>query len=264
MIKAFYHLKTLPFQKDIRPGDIFRSPASNEVFQRLEYMKQNRGIMMITGMPGTGKTLHLRSFVQTLNPNLYKYFYLPLSTVNTMDFYRQLTMALGGQAPWKKSELFNSIQSAIKHYVSNNKKLPIIIFDEAHLLKHDNFYELGIISNFDMDSLDPALFILAGQPHLRDKLLSPLHQSFHQRITLKFHLTPLSKEQTHHYITHHMNLVGKKDPIFDPTAIEAIYKNSGGTPRIINTLAIKCLALGALEKKDIITQEQVYGAAKEL
>jgi len=61
-----------------------------------------------------------------------------------------------------------------------------------------------------------------------------------------------------------MNLVGKKDPIFDPTAIEAIYKNSGGTPRIINTLAIKCLALGALEKKDIITQEQVYGAAKEL
>jgi type II secretory pathway predicted ATPase ExeA len=264
MIKAFYHLKTLPFQKDIKGEDIFLSPTSNEVFQRLEYMKQNRGIMMITGMPGTGKTLHLRSFVQALNPNLYKYFYLPLSTVNTMDFYRQLAMALGGQAPWKKSELFASIQSAIKHYVSNNKKLPIIIFDEAHLLKHDNFYELQIISNFAMDSKDPALFILAGQPHLRDKLLSPLHQSFHQRITLKFHLTPFSKEQTQHYITHHLNLVGKKESLFDSSAIDAIYKNSGGTPRIINTLAIKCLTLGALEKKEIITQEEVYGASKEL
>lgn len=68
MIKLFYNLKTLPFQKDINPGDIFLSTASKELFQRLEYIKQNRGIMMITGMPGTGKTLHLRSFVQKLNP----------------------------------------------------------------------------------------------------------------------------------------------------------------------------------------------------
>jgi general secretion pathway protein A len=85
MIKAFYNLKALPFQKDINAGDIFLSAASKELFQRLEYIKQNRGIMMITGMPGTGKTLHLRSFVQKLNPNLYKYFYLPLST----PVYRQ-------------------------------------------------------------------------------------------------------------------------------------------------------------------------------
>jgi type II secretory pathway predicted ATPase ExeA len=264
MIKTFYNLKTLPFQKDIKPEDIFLSAASRELFQRLEYMKQNRGIMMITGMPGTGKTLHLRSFVQKLNPNLYKYFYLPLSTVNTMDFYRQLAMALAGQAPWKKTELFICIQNSIKDYISNNKKLPVIIFDEAHLLKHDNFYELQIISNFEMDSRDPALFILAGQPHLRDKLLNPIHQSFNQRIALKFHLTHLSKEETQHYINHQLALAGKKEPLFDQSAIEAIYKNSTGTPRIINTLVIKCLTLGALEKKELLTQEEVYCASREL
>lgn len=264
MINAFYNFKTLPFQKDINAGDIFLSTASKELFQRLEYIKQNRGIMMITGMPGTGKTLHLRSFVQKLNPNLYKYFYLPLSTVNTMDFYRQLAMALAGQAPWKKTELFICIQSSIKDYVSNNKKLPVIIFDEAHLLKHDNFYELQIISNFDMDSKDPAIFILAGQPHLRDKLLNPIHQSFHQRITLKFHLAAFSKEETQHYIDHQLALVGKKEPIFDQSAIEAIYKSSAGTPRIINTLVIKCLTLGTLQKKELLTQEEVYCASREL
>jgi len=67
--------------------------------------------------------------------------------------------------------------------VANNKKIPVIIFDEAHLLKHENFYELQIISNFSMDSTDPALFILSGQPHLRDKLLNLMHQAFNQRIT---------------------------------------------------------------------------------
>jgi general secretion pathway protein A len=264
MLKAFYNFKVLPFGKNISSEDIFPSTASKELFLRLEYMKQNRGLMMVTGMPGTGKTVHLRAFVEKLNPNLYKSFYLPLATVNTMDFYRQLAISLAGQAPWRKAELFGVIQHAIKDYVSNNKKLPIIIFDEAHLLKHDNFYELQIISNFDMDSQDPVLFIMAGQPHLREKILNPIHQSFNQRITLKFHLDSLSKEDTCNYINHHLAIVGKKEPLFDQSAIDAIYKNSSGTPRIINALAIKCLTLGALERKNILTQEEVYRASKEL
>lgn len=264
MIEAFYNFKTLPFQKNINSGDIFSSTASKELFQRLDYMKQNRGLMMVTGMPGTGKTVHLRAFVEKLNPNLYKSFYLPLATVNTMDFYRQLAISLAGQAPWRKTELFGVIQNAIKDYVANNRKLPIIIFDEAHLLKHDNFYELQIISNFDMDSQDPVLFIMAGQPHLREKILNPIHQSFNQRITLKFHLDSLSKEDTCGYINHQLSMAGKKEPLFDQSAIEAIYKNSTGTPRIINALALKCLTLGALERKNILTQEEVYRASKEL
>ncbi len=264
MINTFYNFKTLPFQKTIGSEDIFPSSASKELFERLEYMKQNRGLMMVTGMPGTGKTVHLRAFVQKLNPNLYKTFYLPLATVNTMDFYRQLAMSLAGQAPWRKAQLFALIQDAIKDYVSNNRKLPIIIFDEAHLLKHDNFYELQIISNFEMDSQDPVLFIMAGQPHLREKILNPIHQSFNQRITLKFHLDSLSKEDTCHYINHHLAIVGKKEPLFDQSAIEAIYKNSTGIPRVINALAIKCLTLGALERKNMLTQEDVYRASKEL
>jgi type II secretory pathway predicted ATPase ExeA len=264
MIKLFYNFKTDPFQKDIMVENIFLSAAGRELLQRLEYMKQKRGLMVLTGIPGTGKTLHLRRFVQQLNPNHYSYHYLPLSTVNTMDFYRQLSVALGGEGCWKKSDLFTSIQRSIIHYVANNKKIPVIIFDEAHLLKHENFYELQIISNFSMDSTDPALFILSGQPHLRDKLLNLMHQAFNQRITLKFNMTPLSKEETPHYIHHQLKLAGRDDGIFNQNAIEAIYKNSTGIPRLINALALKCLTLGALEKKELLTEEDVYTASTEL
>lgn len=271
MIEAFYNFKTLPFRKDIAGEEIFLSAAGKEMLQRLEYMKQNRGIMLVTGFPGTGKTLHIRAFVEKLNANHYKCFYLPLSTVSTSEFYRQLAVALSAEDYWKKSQLFQSIQRAIKQYVSNNKKVPIIIFDEAHLLKNENFYELQIISNFNMDSLDPALFILVGQPHLRERLLSPIHQAFNQRITLKFCLTPFSREETQEYIKHHLQLAGRNsknsndnEPIFNQSAIDAIHRNASGTPRIINTLALKCLTLGALEKKEVLTEEDVYAAYKEL
>jgi general secretion pathway protein A len=139
MLEAFYNLKRLPFQKDINPKELFLCGASEELSGRLEHMKRKRGIMLITGAPGTGKTLHIRAFVEKLNPNLFKPVYTPLSTVNIIDFYRQLSVLLTGEASYRKSQLFNSIQTSIRNYVLNNKKTPVIIFDEAHLLKIENF-----------------------------------------------------------------------------------------------------------------------------
>lgn len=264
MLEAYYNLKAAPFNKDIRPEDIFISEGVKELHQRLTYMKEKRGMMLLTGPPGTGKTLQVRSFVSHLNENLYRFFYIPLSTVNILDFYRQLCTKLGGEVSWKKSELFDHIQKAIREYVENAKKIPVIIFDEAHLFKNENFYELQIITNFSFDSVDPALFILVGQPHLRDRLLRTIHQSFNQRINLKFHLCPLTRDETRAYIEHHMRLAGCHDPVFNDNAFHALYQISTGVPRLINALAFKALTIGALEKKNVLSEEEIYRASKEL
>jgi general secretion pathway protein A len=264
MIEAYFNLKKSPFPKDIDPADVFASECTRELRQRLEYLKQHRGMMLLTGGPGAGKTLHLRAFVASLNKNLYQCFYLPLSTVNIMDFYRQLCSILGIDPPYRKAQLFACIQSAIRDYVENMKKIPVIIFDEAHLFMSENFFELQIITNFSFDSIDPAIFILSGQPHLRDRLLGPIYQSFNQRIFLKFHLTTLSKDETTDYVNHHLHLAGASSPIFSPNALCAIHQVSAGVCRIINKLTLKTLAIGALEKKDTLTEEQVYRASKEL
>lgn len=265
MIEAYYNFKKTPFTKNIEPDHMFISQSVAELNRRLEYMKQKRGIILITGEAGSGKTTVIRSFCNNLNQSLYKQFYIPLSTVNVLDFYKQLSASLGGESCfWKKSQLFSSIQNTIKHYVENAKKIPIIIFDEAHYLKNENFYELQIITNFHFDSIDPALFILLAQPHLRDRLIRPIHQSFNQRITLKFHLSPLSKEQTALYIQHQLKVAGATHDIFEKNAIFAIYQASCGIPRIINTIATNCLNIGALEKLDSITQEHVYKAVQEI
>jgi general secretion pathway protein A len=264
MIEAYYNLKLLPFQKDINPKDIFVSDSSRELSRRLEHIKQTRGFMLITGVPGAGKTLHVRAFSDNLNPNLYKVVYIPLCTVNIIEFYRQLSVLLGGESLWRKSQLFASIQHSIKDYVQNHKKIPVIIFDEAHLLLNENFYELQIIANFVMDSSDPALFILIGQQHLKERLMRSIHQPFNQRISLKYHLPPLAQEETAAYIRHHLTLAGIKEPLFNQNALVAIHQNSTGIPRVINSLCIKAMTVGALEKKNLLTEEEVYRATQEL
>lgn len=264
MILPFYNFNTDPFVKDIDTNKIFHSNSAKELLQRFEYIKQHRGIMLITGQPGVGKTLMTRVFFDSLNNNLFESVYIPLATVSRIDFYKQLAAAFTTERLWKKSQLFNAIQKNITSLVSNNKKIPVIVFDEAHMFKNENFQELQIISNFNMDSTDPAIFILLGQPHIVDRLLTPIHQSFNQRISLKFHFKPLSKQESMNYITHQLNIAGVKDPLFNDNALHAIHQNSNGIPRIINSIAKETLTIGAIEKKNLLSEEDVYRASKEI
>jgi type II secretory pathway predicted ATPase ExeA len=227
-------------------------------------MKKNRGLMLLTGEPGVGKTLALRSFVENLNPGLYFCSYIPLSTVSPIDFYRQLNLKLTGEFRHRKVDLFNSIQAAVRDMVTNQKKVPVIIIDEAHLLMPDNLQEIQIILNFDIDSTNPAIFIMAGQSHLRDKVAAHVNISLSQRFSLKFHLTPLDKPETASYIAHRLAVCGCKRSPFSDSAIEAIFQNTQGIPRNIDNLALKSLTLAALENKTSITEEEIFAASKEL
>jgi len=115
-----------------------------------------------------------------------------------------------------------------------------------------------------MDSVNPCIVIMVGQPHLRNRLLTPIHNAFNQRISLKYHVSGFNKEETQSYIKHHLLLCGRDEPLFNENAFEAIHQNSNGAARIINKLALKSMMIGALEKKQMLSEEEVYRASKEL
>lgn len=114
----------------------------------------------------------------------------------------------------------------IINYVRNSNRVPIIIIDEAHLLKNENYFELQIITNFNMDSLDPALIILSAQSHLNDRLSRSILESFNQRINMKFHFKPLSPCESEKYIAHSLSVVGGNPEIFTNAAYKALYNLS--------------------------------------
>ena len=93
MYRAYYSLTTTPFSKE--SNNCFASKNFKEVSARLNYLKKTRGMGLLTGEPGAGKTFALRVFVLDLNPSLFKAIYFPLSTGTVMDFYRGLALGLG-------------------------------------------------------------------------------------------------------------------------------------------------------------------------
>lgn len=264
MIKPFFGFKTNPFAKDINTKNIFLSNSMKELLSRLEYMKQTRGLMLITGEAGVGKTLAVRAYVDSLNSNMYFTIYTPLTTTSVIEFYRELCFKLTAESVFHKSNCFNKIQTGIVDLVSNKKKVPVIVIDEAHLLKNENLAEIQIILNFDIDSTDPSIFIMVGQTYLRDIITRPIHKSLNQRFTLKYNIVPLEKNEIKEYIKHQLNIAGCRKEIFTESAYEAIFLNTGGNPRDIGNLATKALTLGSIEGKEIITEEEIYKTSKEL
>jgi general secretion pathway protein A len=278
MHKVFYGFTGEPFARDAGEQALFRHNSFNELSGRLAYIKQHRGIMLVTGEPGTGKTTALRSFFSSLREQSFFPVYLPLSTVGITEFYQQINQSLGGEHSSRKHRLFKSIQERILDLAVNRNEIPVIVIDESHLLKNENFFELQIITNFRMDLFDPCIFILvawassscserpalAAQSHLNDRLQRSILAAFNQRIGIKYHLFPLGVEECREYILHNFKINGVSREIFTEPALRAIYNISRGIIRNIGKLTTKTLFYGATNKKEKLSEDDVLIASKEI
>jgi type II secretory pathway predicted ATPase ExeA len=264
MYKQFFGFTNEVFSKSIKVEQLFKSKSFNDLINRLEYMKKYRGIMLITGDPGMGKTSAIRYFTSNLSTKSFFPIYLPLSTVAVGDFYRQLNASLHGEKLYGKSNVYDSIQKQIINLSINRSLLPVIIFDEAHLLKHQNFNELQIICNFQYDTQCPALFIISGQSVLRDRVRGYNLASFNQRISLKYHMEKLSEKETKDYILHHFSICNCSSTILTDAAFKSVYDISEGNPRVVGNIVIKSLLLATSKKEEKIDEEMVISASQEI
>lgn len=264
MYKAFYSLSATPFAKDLKTSNSFVSTSFAEVSARLDYLKKVRGMGLLVGEPGAGKTFSLRNFAEALNPSLYKVIYFPLSTGTVMDFFRGLAIGLGEEPKFRKVDLFNQIQRAVLVYFRERKITPVFILDEMQMARDLFLHDLSILFNFSMDSENPFILLLAGLPNLHSKLALNHNRPISQRLIMRYKMEPLNKEEVANYIQHHMELAGARHQIFRESAISAITSHSRGWPRLINNLATNCLLSGYQMKKEMIDEEVVRLAVQEM
>lgn len=263
MYKAFYSLSKNPFTKEINTKDLFPSQNFKEIKARLNYLKKTRGIAVIVGEAGSGKTSSLRAFADSLNPSLFKVIYFPLSTGTVMDFYRGLAAGLGEDPCFRKVDLFHQIQKAVMKMYHDKKITPVFILDEMQLAANKFLNDLSILFNFSMDSKDPFILVLSGLTYFLDKLSLNQNQSLNQRVVMKYRFSPLKKDEVEDYISHQLKLAGANHPVFSPQAIKAIASNSRGLPRLVNKLATNSLLLGYQLKAETINEEIVFKASEE-
>lgn len=264
MIEVAFNLRTMPFSKTIKPADLFDSDPRRELLARLEHLRKHRGLFLLTGAPGTGKTTVLRGWVDALPETSHKVIYVPLTTVSPCDLYLALNDDLGGQQAYRKSRLFANLQAAIRDCAASSRRLPVMIFDDAHYLPTKTLLELPMLLNFNMDSFDPMLVILVGHEALAARLKNPMLRHLDQRIALRYEMLPLSESATRDYLAHRLRLAGAHPDILEPSAATAIHQVARGTHRLIDRITTDALTLVALDHRQHVTDADVYNASKAI
>ena len=259
---ARYGLEFNPFLKNAKDVPV-QTQEYKEVLFRLNYLLSTKGFGILTGSAGKGKTTSIRSWASSLNSSLYKVVYSSLSTLTVMEFYRNLASELGAVPVHRKMDNFRLIQDEINRLVMEKRQTPVIIMDEANYIGTAILNDLKILFNFEMDSRDRAVILLAGLPQLNNTLRLGIHEPLRQRIVMNYNLDGLSKEEGRLYIQEKLKGAGCTQTVFEENAVEAILGAANGTPRMINKLCNASLLIGNSTNLNIITADAVMQAVGE-
>lgn len=263
MFKAYWDMQFNPFDKNSNVKNYFKSEDYSQAFSRLEHLKKIKGIGLLTGLSGTGKTFTLRSFATSLNTSLYKVVYIPLSTISVIEFYKELAYNLGVELHTKKVDMFRAIQDRIITMSKDKKITSVFIIDEAQYLKTEVLNDLKILLNFHMDSKNYAIFVLAGQPMLNAILSKQVHEALKQRIVINYNFIGISKQEVFDYISSRLKLCGVHYSIFNDNALEALFSCCSGSVRKLNAVIENALIIGMQKDTKTIDTDIVMAAQNE-
>ena len=254
----------MPFETPAETDELFESNARREAEARLNHLIELKGIGMLTGEVGSGKTTVCRHLTAQLHPGLYRVHYVALTTGNVLDMYKSIAWELGLPIERSRSAAYNAIRTEISRLAIEAKQLPILVVDEAHHLRNDVLEDLRLLTNFAMDSENRMCLILVGLTELRRRLTMAVHESLSQRLVVRHHLTGLERDEVDAYLTHRLRLAGCELPLFEPPAIEALFQSARGLPRQVNRIAHYALSAAALDKARTVNADHLQTALDEL
>ena len=263
MYAEFYGLRELPFALTPDPRFIYFTPSHTEVMANLHYgIESGKGLIVVAGEVGTGKTTILRWMMQRLDRTvLVAYIFNPRLSV--AEFYQHVATLLDVQKWQTKSELLLELGRALESRHSRGLRT-VLIIDEAQWLSTHVLEEIRLLSNFESDTAKQLQIVLTGQPELREVLNRAELRQLKQRIALRCVILPLpSVEETDRYITSRLLVAGaERTDIFSPGAIDYIFRCSEGIPRNINNLCDNALLAGYASGETTISRNTIEEVAE--
>ena len=266
MYEAFYGLKSKPFQLNPDPNFYFASKQHRRAKAYLEYgVSRNEGFIVITGEIGAGKTMVLRSLIDSLSGSNVVTGHLVTTQLGAEDTLRMVGAAFGFRVKdVPKSELLITLEAFLISQTSKGKRC-LLIVDEAQNLTPRAVEELRMLSNFQFGNQALLQSFLVGQPEFREILQRPEMEQFRQRVSATCHIGPLDAEETQAYIEHRLKCAGASGkPSFEAGVFEEVHKASGGIPRRINAVCDRLLLAGFLGDHTHLTLADVAEVVQEL
>jgi len=260
----YFGLKDYPFRITPDTDYLYMSAAHSRAKAYMEYAIFNReGFVVITGEIGAGKTTLIKKLLTELDKDVLvaKIFQTQLDEIELL----QAILVEFGFNPFsaKKVELINMINQFLINSYLEGKQI-LLIIDDAQNLSKRVLEEITMLSSVETQKEKILHVILVGQPELNQKLESPDMEQLLQRVSLRYHVRALTKNETSEYIEHRLSIAGLKDQVFSGDLIDEIFDYTGGIPRLINTLCDTALTCAYADNLKIVNTKEMGSAINEL
>ncbi len=267
MYLDFYGLSQPPFSITPDPRFVFLSERHRDGLAHLLYgvgQGGSGGFVQLTGEVGTGKTTLCRLLLDQLPEKtrvalLLNPLLSPIELLETIS--EELGLDIAGSRGSIKA-LTDQLNAFLLKAHADGERV-VVIIDEAQNLSVQSLEQVRLLTNLETPTQKLLQIILLGQPELRSLLDRPELRQLSQRITARYHLTPLEANETETYIRHRLHVAGSERLPFTRLALRALHKRSGGVPRVINVIADRAMVAGYARTLDSINERIVEEAADE-
>jgi len=263
-LQAHYGFTRMPFGRDLAPGMLHRHAARNEACARITWCIAERAIGVITGEVGAGKTVSVRTVLAGLDASRHTIIYLPNPMIGIRGLHEMIVATFGGQPDRSHSRLTAQASAMLAAERDERGKTPVLVIDEAHLLRYEQLETIRMLTNHNLDADSPLACLLIGQPTLRRTMKLAVLAALEQRTALRYAMPPMTSQETSSYISHHLKLAGRSDPLVSDDAAALIHTTSRGYPRAVNNLAIQALVATYAAGKAIVDEQAARAAVTEV
>jgi general secretion pathway protein A len=252
MYTSFFGLQEKPFAITPDPRYLYLSERHAEALAHLLYgINEAGGFIQLTGEVGTGKTTVIRSLLEQL-PGHAEVALILNPRVTPAEFLLTICEELHLQVPEHGRDSTKALMDLLGHYLLEahaRGRRVVLIVDEAQNLSAQTLEQVRLLTNLETATTKLLQIILIGQEELRTLLEQPDLRQLAQRITGRYHLSPLERDETAGYVKHRMRVAGATAEAFTPGALKEIHRLSGGIPRVVNVVCDRAL-LGAFTRED--------------
>lgn len=247
MYRDYYGLQERPFDLTPDPRFLYLTPMHREALAAVQYaITARRGIAVVVGEAGTGKTTIVRAALRALKGQKVRHTYLNNPTLTRGEFLQFLTRAyrLSAGAVDSKVTVISELTAKLARYHAADTAA-VLVVDEAQSLPYELLEEIRLLANIETSTAKLLQVVLVGQPELGVRLNEASLRQLKQRVAIRAQLSPLDLRATSAFIAGRLRVAGGQPAaIFTPRAIEAVFAYSGGIPRTINVICDNALLAG--------------------
>lgn len=261
----FFGFKKQPFATDLSVKELLQLPDMVGVRERLDYVLQTGGVMVVTGEVGAGKSTALRWGTAHYHTSEILILTVIAQGGGIGELYKQFCWSLDiATRSGSRAFLLKSFRDVISERIAAKRQKVLLLIDEANLLRTEVLSELHTITQFNGDKGERLSVVFCGQASFLDRITHHHAAPLASRVMARSHLSAISRDQMGEYVEHHLKIAGAKKRLLSDAAVAAVHQGSAGVLRRANHLCRGALVAAAAEGRDEATPEHVRIAATEL